>query len=274
MKTKTNRRGGGMPRTPSDKKTEAEKLFNKGMKLVDIAGKLGVPEGTIRSWKNRGKWEGKSSKKNQRNVAKDETSGNATLQKRKRGGQPSNKNAKGSKGGSAPLRNKNAETHGAYSKIYWDSLYDEELDMIDNMEDAEEFQLIMQLQLFSVREHRLMKRIKKYQELEVANNGLAVKSVSKTKKAEDIVDFEGENVGSGKYKKVTETSVTNAEAIINSIMALEAELTKIQRARTKAIEVISQLRLEKQKIDNEANGNDIVDDWISAILEEDTEYNG
>lgn len=252
-----------MPRAPSDKKTEAEKLFNKGMKLVDIAGKLGVPEGTIRSWKNRGKWGEKSSKKP-----------NATLQKRKRGGQPNNKNAKGSKGGSAPLRNKNAETHGAYSKTYLDSLDDEELNMIGDMEDAEEFQLIMQLQLFSVRERRLMKRIKKYQELEVANNGLAVKSVSKTKKAEDIVDFEGENVGSGKYKKVTETSVTNAEAIINSIMALEAELTKIQRARTKAIEVLSQLRLEKQKIDNESNGNDTVDDWITAMLEGDVKYDG
>ena len=261
-----------MPRTPSDKKTEAEKLFNKGMKLVDIAGKLGVPEGTIRSWKNRGKWEGKSSKKNQRNVAKDETGGNATLQKRKRGGQPSNRNAKGSKGGSAPLRNKNAETHGAYSKIYWDSLDDEELDMIDDMEDAEEFQLIMQLQLFSVREHRLMKRIKKYQELEVENHGLSIKSVSKTKKMEDITNFEGETVDSGKYKKITETNVTNTETVINSIMALEAELTKIQRARTKAIETLTQLRMEKQRIENESNGNDTVDDWISTILEEDTEY--
>ena len=261
-----------MPRTPSDKKTEAEKLFNKGMKLVDIAGKLGVPEGTIRSWKNRGKWEGKSSKKNQRNVAKDETGGNATLQKRKRGGQPGNRNAKGSKGGSAPLRNKNAETHGAFTKVYWDSLDDEEQDMINDMEDAEEFQLIMQLQAFSVRERRLMKRIKKYQELEVENHGLSIKSVSKTKKMEDITNFEGETVDSGKYKKITETNVTNTETVINSIMAVEAELTKIQRAKTKTIEALARLRMEKQRIENESNGNDTVDDWISTILEEDTEY--
>lgn len=36
-----------------EKIKEAEKLFLSGMKLVDIAHKLDVPEGTIRSWKNR-----------------------------------------------------------------------------------------------------------------------------------------------------------------------------------------------------------------------------
>lgn len=36
-----------------EKIKEAEKLFLSGMKLIDIAHKLDVPEGTIRSWKNR-----------------------------------------------------------------------------------------------------------------------------------------------------------------------------------------------------------------------------
>ena len=54
-----------MPKASNEKKVEAEKLFNKGMKLIDIAKKLGVPEGTVRSWKNRGKWGEKTSKKKQ-----------------------------------------------------------------------------------------------------------------------------------------------------------------------------------------------------------------
>ncbi len=62
-----------MPRAPSDKKIEAEKLYKKGMKLTDIAKKLDVPEGTVRSWKNRGKWAAKPPKKT-----------TATLQKMKR----------------------------------------------------------------------------------------------------------------------------------------------------------------------------------------------
>ena len=192
------------------------------------------------------------------------------MQKKKRGGQPGNQNAKGSKGGSgaAPLRNKNAETHGAYSKVYWDSLDEDELDLIEGMDDVEEQQLIMQLQMFSVRERRLMRSIKKYREVEEENHGLAVKAVSKTKKVEDLTDIDGESVGLGKYKKVTETSATNTEPVMNSIMALEAELTKVQKAKTKAIETLSKHRLEKEKIENENAGSEAVDDWIAAVLGE------
>lgn len=258
-----------MPRAPNEKVIEAEKLFNDGMAMVEIAKKLGVSDGTVRSWKNRYGW-GDKSKKNKCSVAKKEGKKNATLQKKKRGGQPGNQNAKGSKGGAgaAPLRNKNAETHGAYSKVYWDSLDEDELDLIENMDNSEEQQLIMQLQMFSVRERRLMKRIQKYREVEEENHGLAVKAVSKTKKVEDLTDIDGESVGSGKYKKVTETSATNTEPVMNSIMALEAELTKVQKAKTKAIETLSKHRLEKVKIENENAGNEAVDDWIAAVLGE------
>lgn len=254
-----------MPRAPGDKKAEAEKLFNKGMKLIDIAKKLDVPEGTIRSWKNRGKWGEKTSKKTNATLQKKEDGTNATLQKRKRGGQPGNRNAEGSKGGAAPLRNKNAEKHGAYSKVYWDALDEDELDLIGNMDRAEEQQLVMQLQMFSVRERRLMRSIKKYRELETENHGLSVKAVSKTKKIEDLTDFDGKNVGAGKYKKVTETSVTNTEPVMNSIMTLEAELTKVQRAKTKAIEALAKLHLEKQKLEGDTSTNDIVKSWVEKV---------
>lgn len=55
-------RGGDMPRAPSEKVTQAEKLFNDGMAMVEIAKKLEVSDGTVRSWKNRYGW-GKASKK-------------------------------------------------------------------------------------------------------------------------------------------------------------------------------------------------------------------
>ncbi|EOS22016.1 MAG: hypothetical protein K1W27_07040 [Lachnospiraceae bacterium] len=64
-----------MPRAPSEKKAEAEKLFKKGLKLAEIAKKLDVPEGTVRSWKNRGKWGEKPPRKI-----------NATLQKKMKKG--------------------------------------------------------------------------------------------------------------------------------------------------------------------------------------------
>lgn len=262
-----------MPRAPGEKKAEAAKLFKKGMKLTDIAKKLDVPEGTVRSWKNREKWGENSPVKNKRNVAKNDAYSNATLQKKKHGGQPGNKNAVGH-ASSIPKKNKNAEKHGAFSKLYFSAIDEDEWKLISCMGDTEEEQLVIQLQLFSIRERRLMNSIKKYQDMETDNHGLSVEGVSKTKKVEDLTDFDGESVGSGKYKKVTETTVTHTKAVMSSIVTLETELTKIQKAKTKAIEALAQLRMEKQRIEKESSDNDAVDDWISAVLGEETENNG
>jgi uncharacterized protein YjcR len=58
-----------MPRAPSGKSDEAKALYIKGMKQVDIARKLGVPEGTVRRWKHDQDWDG-NNKKNKANVRK------------------------------------------------------------------------------------------------------------------------------------------------------------------------------------------------------------
>lgn len=254
-----------MPRARDPNRNKAFQIYmDAGGKidLVEIASQLNISAGTVRGWKSKDKWEEQL---------------NGTLQtkvmersKRSKGGQPGNQNAKGSKGGSgaAPQRNKNAEKHGAYSRVYWDALDEDELDLIGSMDSAEEQQLIMQLQMFSVRERRLMRSIKKYREMETENHGLAVKAVSKTKKVEDLTDFEGESVGAGKYKKVTETSVTGTEPVMNSIMTLEAELTKVQRAKTKAIEALAKLHLEKQKLEGDTSTNDIVKSWVEKVTKE------
>ena len=93
-----------MPRKPDERITQAKELYLKGQKLIEIASQLGVPEGTVRSWKNRYKWDCNIAKE-KRNVAK-----------AKKGGQPGNKNAVGGKGGAAPKQHKNAEKHGFFSK--------------------------------------------------------------------------------------------------------------------------------------------------------------
>ncbi len=45
-----------MPRAPNEKIEKAKELFDQGEKMVDIAATLRIPEGTIRSWKKRYKW--------------------------------------------------------------------------------------------------------------------------------------------------------------------------------------------------------------------------
>lgn len=46
-----------MPRTPDARAEQAKAMFLSGQKLIDIASALGVPEGTVRSWKNRYRWD-------------------------------------------------------------------------------------------------------------------------------------------------------------------------------------------------------------------------
>lgn len=59
-----------MPRAPDERVSRAKDLFDKGMKLVEIAKMLSVSEGTVRSWKSRYKWDNATLQKKKRNVAK------------------------------------------------------------------------------------------------------------------------------------------------------------------------------------------------------------
>lgn len=67
---------------PSEKAKKAEGLYRKGITMAEIAKQLGVSDGTVRSWKNRYKWDGGKSatlQKEKRNAAK------AGMQKKCRG---------------------------------------------------------------------------------------------------------------------------------------------------------------------------------------------
>ena len=231
-------------RAPTNEEIRAQVLedYQNGEKPKALSEKTGISINTIKSWIKRDKARKASAGKDAPQSKK------GASPNKKKGAPVGNKNAKGNRGGAAPLRNHNAEKHGAYSKVYWDTLDDEEFILIDSMDDDAEWHLISQLQMFSVRERRLMQRIRQYKEVDEKNHGLAVKSVSKKKVLEDVVDAEGESIGDGKLKKSTETTVTNTEAVINSIMALESELTKVQRAKTKAIESLSKIRLERGRL--------------------------
>ena len=88
-----------MARAPDPRIEQAKAMYLKGMKLVEIASQLNLPEGTVRSWKNRYKWNC--------NVAKEK----CNVAKRKKGGQPGNKNSSG-----GPPGNKKAEKYGFFSK--------------------------------------------------------------------------------------------------------------------------------------------------------------
>lgn len=90
-----------MPKQRSPDSYKAEELYKQGMKLVEIANQLNLPEGTVRRWKHSYKWNTERSEKQSERSHK------------KKGAQPGNKNAVGH---GAPKKNKNAEKFGFFSK--------------------------------------------------------------------------------------------------------------------------------------------------------------
>jgi phage terminase small subunit len=59
-----------LARAPDEIKEKARELYESGIMLKDIASRLDVPEGTVRSWKNRGKWSCNATQEKECNVAK------------------------------------------------------------------------------------------------------------------------------------------------------------------------------------------------------------
>lgn len=106
-----------MARVVDERVGEAKKMFDRGMKLTEIAKSLKLSEGTVRSWKSRYKWGTATLQKDKRNVAK------------RKGGQPGNKNGLGGSGGAAPPGNNNAEKYGFFRKY----LPEETVSIIEEM---------------------------------------------------------------------------------------------------------------------------------------------
>ena len=114
-----------MARAPDPRIEQAKAMYMNGMKLVEIARKLNMPEGTVRRWKCTHKWNSERSDKK------------ANVRKRKKGGQPGNKNAVENDGG-APEQNRNAEKYGFFSKY----LPEETREIFSAIEQADPLDLL------------------------------------------------------------------------------------------------------------------------------------
>lgn len=90
-----------MARAPDSRIEQAEAMYRKGIKLVEIASQLNLPEGTVRRWKCTHKWDSERSDRNSERSVKN------------RGAPAGNQNAVGH---GAPKQNKNAEKYGFFSK--------------------------------------------------------------------------------------------------------------------------------------------------------------
>mgnify|MGYP000962127937 CR=1 FL=1 len=220
---------------PDERQEQAKELFLQGMKLIDISKALEVPVGTIRSWKNRYNWDEKS---------------NATLHKRKRnvakakGGQPGNQNAIGNHGGAAPEGNKNAVTTGEFETLLFDCLEPEEKQLAAAVPNDKEQLLFQEIQLLTVRERRMMKRIENLRQVETES------SIAGTYEL---------NVPSGmtvtKYKAGIEkgkiTDMGEYSGVLGQIQNIEDALTRVQARKQAAIDSLHRFGVDDARLEIE-----------------------
>ena len=127
----------------------ALKVAGEKVNLRDLADSQGVAYQTLRNWKKLDKWDD-------------------DLPKKKRGGQPGNKNSAGKKNAAghhegAPAGNKNAEKDGAYSAVFFDMLSQEDRDFIEKTPTDSRKNMIHELQILKYREHKILGKIAEYE---------------------------------------------------------------------------------------------------------------
>lgn len=250
-------------RAPTDEKVRERVLkeYKSGVGPKALAEKTGVSINTIKSWIKRDKAKepkGASSKKK------------GAPQKKKPGAPPGNKNAVGH---GAPKGNTNARKHGGYSAIYWDTLDEEEQAMVEDAPQDEEEMLLQQIMLFDIRERRLMKAINQYKSMK---GGVYVYGVTRQETKRSFKDDKDAEEYAARIKEKVDAKErlpgetygleTTTSSTVDLVARLEKELTSVQSKKTKAIDSLAKLRLEKQKLEGESKGNELVRSWAEGVL--------
>ncbi|MCD8397285.1 MAG: phage terminase small subunit-related protein [Lachnospiraceae bacterium] len=247
-----------MARARSPDSIKAEELYRTGMKLVEIAKKLGVPASTVRRWKSTQDWDGKGKKKeNERSKI-----GKTSARKRE-----------------APKGNQNHLIHGGYSHykgFISDQLDEVEKAFLESGEESEEQLLIDEIAVCSIRERKLMKAIQQYRD---AEDGVYMSESVRQEQKRTFKDDAEKDLYEERLKEKVENGSrlpgemysiqTQKSAAIDVIIRLEKELTTVQSKKIKAIETLSRIRVEKAKLENEASGNILVDDWLFGVVGDD-----
>ena len=180
--------------------------------------------------------------------------------KRKRGGQPGNRNAAGS--GKSRIRNRNAVKHGGYCSMAY--LTEEELQILEDMElvDCEQA-LIEEISLYSFGERLLMREM---QNLRASEN-------------ED-----------GLYTAHTETfiedgreiSIQSEKAVIDLILRLQQVIRRVEHLKVEALVELAKIRhdrrdleirqarreLERERTDARVELQDARTEWLQMDPEE------
>jgi len=227
------------PRDPSrDKAFEIYKKNAGDIDLVEIASQLSISPGTVRGWKSKDDWDDKLNGTLQTNTERS---------KRMKGGQPGNKNAVGH-GGTGPPGNKNAVTTGEFETLLFDCLEPEEKQLAAAVQLDKEQLLLQEIQLLTVRERRMLKRIDNLKH--AADAQTASRYDLEVPPGMTAVSYKG-GVEKGKV-----TDMVEHKGTLGQIQSIEDALTRVQAQKQRAIETLhrfgyddARLELEMMKVE-------------------------
>lgn len=239
-----------MPRAQSPNRRLAYQLWAESggkRKLTDIAAQIGVTPELVRKWKSLDGWE---------KVTLPKKNGNVTdsVSKRKRGAPRGNRNGIGNSGG-APAGNANALIHGGYSPVYFDTLTDEEKAFVTGDRLDPETLLNEEILLLSIRERRIMGRIRTFAKIAESEDNQVMASRMRT---EELREFSGESAESERedYERIRAEKIedgdalpghaysltTRTESAYDIVQRLEEALTRCQSQKRQCIQQLAELR--------------------------------
>ena len=214
-------------------RASAVKLANE-IGIRPAAKQLNMPNGTLHAW-------AQSAKKGEKPKT------NSPFDR------PGNKNASGNKGGNgAPARNKHALKTGEHERSYLDELTENERELYNAKYDK--YVLIhTQIKLLSLREYRMLKRIKVLYEM--ADEEMVIERViessgtMETQYSNRNNDSHADEQHQGSsMTQTTENTRTIQTARFNRWLALEDALSRVQTRKQAAIMSLHRMEMDDERL--------------------------
>lgn len=238
-----------MPREQSDNRRKARGIYeehNGQISNREIAGILGCSEKSVSGWKCKDNWTGKirsTSIKKERSTPK-----------RKRGGQPGNKNATG------PPGNRHAEKHGFFTK--W--LPEETMAIMDEIHGANPLDLLwdnIQLQYIAIMRAQKLMYVK-----------------NQTDKTKEKIEYKDGNVVGEKWEVQQAwdkhaTFMSAQSRAIGTLLRLVKEYDELLHKNWDTASAIHKAQLEQIQAQTKKLQTDVqsdsteVKDWKTAIID-------
>ena len=217
-----------MPKRSEKRDTaKAEYVARRGrgeeVNLRELAEQMGVNYKTLRDWKRIDEWD------------KD-----VQPQKKKRGGQPGNKNSAGKKNAAgshpgAPTGNKNAEKDGAYSAVFLDMLADEEKKLVEKTPLEVRAALEHEMKILKFRENKILSKIAEYED---AEEGAVYLSA--------MTEIRGKNNTTMRF---SDSAFKRVQSLQEALYKVQGRIAKVTDSLRAMEEHAARMELERQRLD-------------------------